>query len=226
MNLLLLHRHLLHRFLHARLLGSHLHLHRHNEVVLFYTLYFCRISSRQYIICGRNERTVNRLEWSVHKNTRYSSKTKIVGNETKTSYGNSPLGILYRLMSRGGGEPFAHFSGRFPLLRSNGDQSTYFFTMERTAFNKAWPLAVLPPTGQKPLTPSCLRACFVAAPHLPMIFAPCICYLIRNSCSLVTRTRYFSFGIPIFADTPPATPKIYKAEPRSPGQMAEIDGKY
>merc|ERR1740121_36868 len=38
-------------------------------------------------------------------------------------------------------------------------------------FKRAWPFAVLPPTGQKPWTPSSFLAFFTAAPHLLITFA-------------------------------------------------------
>merc|ERR1712008_279641 len=48
-------------------------------------------------------------------------------------------------------------------------QCAYFFTADLTACRRAWPLAVLPPTGQKPLMFSCLRQALTAAPHLAII---------------------------------------------------------
>jgi len=52
------------------------------------------------------------------------------------------------------------------------------------------------------------------------------CPFLHKWCGWAAKHPKVPFGIPIFADTPTVTPKIYKVEPISPGQTAEIDEKY
>merc|ERR1712214_217456 len=49
--------------------------------------------------------------------------------------------------------------------RSTGVFTAHLPRMDLTLAYRAFPCAVLPPTGQKPLMPSCLRACLVASHH-------------------------------------------------------------